>query len=493
MYNLIKLFFVVFTFVLLLSPMSIKAQQGCCSWHGGVAGCSNGRTLCADGTLSPSCTCDSSYEYEAESNNEGTGWRKIIAIVIIVGGWLGFGYILTFVDDYKKRKKEEIEEKERLELERLHLEQKESELNNIKELKSKFLNGENMVTLVEYLNGRITSDDVIDIIKNDENDNVKILLDELYKKICSDKYYIKENDIFNNICIKIINSDLLEKKKKIIEYIFASFDYDYGRSFMVIINTGNYSFAKDLLKKLTSCRFLFNEREIEKLFYNIHSVNEIELADLISRYKGFIYEFNNNTFAIFKCILEEKDKEMLEIYCKIFQSTIYCLPFYVSEIIDVLTKMRDVTLVKYYLEQCNDNETFMKEYGFELIYLSIKRLNIEIIEFVLTTYKNINLDKMRDGMTPLMYACYRKSYRTVKALLDYGVDINYVDDEGYNALAYACDGESLKTCKLLLERGCVVDFPDYMEKIEYAIKKNETYLLPHFSIRSIYLLKKRKH
>lgn len=33
--------------------------QGCCSWHGGIAGyCSNGRMVCNDGTLSPSCLCD---------------------------------------------------------------------------------------------------------------------------------------------------------------------------------------------------------------------------------------------------------------------------------------------------------------------------------------------------------------------------------------------------------------------------------------------------
>jgi hypothetical protein len=31
--------------------------QGCCSWHGGECGCQNGRDLCCDGTLSPSCTC----------------------------------------------------------------------------------------------------------------------------------------------------------------------------------------------------------------------------------------------------------------------------------------------------------------------------------------------------------------------------------------------------------------------------------------------------
>jgi hypothetical protein len=33
-------------------------KRGCCSWHGGVCGCSNGRALCCDGTLSPSCGCD---------------------------------------------------------------------------------------------------------------------------------------------------------------------------------------------------------------------------------------------------------------------------------------------------------------------------------------------------------------------------------------------------------------------------------------------------
>ena len=32
-------------------------QSGCCSWHGGVCGCSAGRAQCCDGSLSPSCGC----------------------------------------------------------------------------------------------------------------------------------------------------------------------------------------------------------------------------------------------------------------------------------------------------------------------------------------------------------------------------------------------------------------------------------------------------
>lgn len=37
---------------------SVEAKRGCCSWHGGVSGCSSsGRIICNDGTYSPSCTC----------------------------------------------------------------------------------------------------------------------------------------------------------------------------------------------------------------------------------------------------------------------------------------------------------------------------------------------------------------------------------------------------------------------------------------------------
>ena len=32
-------------------------RSGCCSHHGGVCGCSAGRALCCDGSLSPSCGC----------------------------------------------------------------------------------------------------------------------------------------------------------------------------------------------------------------------------------------------------------------------------------------------------------------------------------------------------------------------------------------------------------------------------------------------------
>lgn len=45
-------------------PNVVYAGRGCCSHHGGVAGChSSGKQICNDGTLSPSCTCTSAVTY----------------------------------------------------------------------------------------------------------------------------------------------------------------------------------------------------------------------------------------------------------------------------------------------------------------------------------------------------------------------------------------------------------------------------------------------
>ena len=41
-----------------MTPIKPIERSGCCSWHGGVCGCSGGRAVCCDGQLSPSCGCN---------------------------------------------------------------------------------------------------------------------------------------------------------------------------------------------------------------------------------------------------------------------------------------------------------------------------------------------------------------------------------------------------------------------------------------------------
>ncbi|HFD7640091.1 TPA: hypothetical protein ACF5XO_001501, partial [Legionella pneumophila] len=62
-----KLVIGVFTSVLLAVPLFTYAKSGCCSHHGGVAGCnsSTGFYRCSDGTDSPSCTCG----YSTQNNS----------------------------------------------------------------------------------------------------------------------------------------------------------------------------------------------------------------------------------------------------------------------------------------------------------------------------------------------------------------------------------------------------------------------------------------
>ncbi|KTD77925.1 hypothetical protein Lwor_1807 [Legionella worsleiensis] len=74
-----KLVIGVFTSVLLVVPLFTYAKSGCCSHHGGVAGCnsSTGFYRCSDGTDSPSCTCgystqNNSIKYNLFNTNTNT-------------------------------------------------------------------------------------------------------------------------------------------------------------------------------------------------------------------------------------------------------------------------------------------------------------------------------------------------------------------------------------------------------------------------------------
>ena len=59
-----KIKIMVIICILLFNPSKIEAKRGCCSHHGGVAGCDEtGKQICMDGSLSPSCTCEPTITY----------------------------------------------------------------------------------------------------------------------------------------------------------------------------------------------------------------------------------------------------------------------------------------------------------------------------------------------------------------------------------------------------------------------------------------------
>ncbi|MTJ92734.1 MAG: hypothetical protein F8N36_07720 [Desulfovibrio sp.] len=46
-----------------------EAARGCCSHHGGMSGqCKNGRVVCRDGSISPSCKCRADTDAHPNDN-----------------------------------------------------------------------------------------------------------------------------------------------------------------------------------------------------------------------------------------------------------------------------------------------------------------------------------------------------------------------------------------------------------------------------------------
>lgn len=71
----------LFLVTIIFIPVRVNAGRGCCSHHGGTAGCTtSGRQICGDGSLSPTCGCtppavygcidSSASNYNASANQD---------------------------------------------------------------------------------------------------------------------------------------------------------------------------------------------------------------------------------------------------------------------------------------------------------------------------------------------------------------------------------------------------------------------------------------
>lgn len=82
-----KIKIVILSIIILIIPMFVYAQRGCCSHHGGVAYCdtSTGKQICNDGTYSPSCRCSKIDNEFNERNYYGNSNNDENTLGIIVG------------------------------------------------------------------------------------------------------------------------------------------------------------------------------------------------------------------------------------------------------------------------------------------------------------------------------------------------------------------------------------------------------------------------
>ena len=73
-------------------------------------------------------------------------------------------------------------------------------------------------------------------------------------------------------------------------------------------------------------------------------------------------------------------------------------------------------------------------------------------------FEHMNLhSRIMNGMTSLMYATLQGETGLVRELLEAGVDVNQVNDDGNNALWFACVNDDLAIIELLIEYGIDID------------------------------------
>ena len=502
---------VVIILLLCIIPINVKAIPGCCSWHGGEAGCSGGQTLCADGTVS-SCPCDgtnSSIHGNSSNSNSQTQsepvsiWVYIIGFGVFWGGLYLFTHFIEFGEKVSannkenKRRKRQIEEKQR---EEELKEQKENDIESI--IKSDSENSISVEEIDDELIRRFTSDDLLKII-NSNSDDIFYLIDEVNAK----KNGYTEREIFDNLCIKILeNQKLTPLHNKCIKYLLEKkLINNYETIFVIMLQNKHISLAKYVMNNCNDIKFNFSKHcylngeyksYTEFIFESLLEINDLSLAEKIAL------------------------KENLSLYLStsFFENTYDKNDEYKYQLLSVLEKNEkyfhiDIeSIFERKINNCNDDEAIIKvidfyskincvleEKGYYLVFLFIKNQNINCLQYILDTYKHINLDKCIEdnlndkinGFTPLTYACHRKSSAIVEMLLDYGANGDFPDKYGDTPLAYACYLKNTKLIKMLYERGYRFKNSSDNESLESYMKEKKTYLLPYVYVHKLYKSKKK--
>lgn len=505
-----KTIFLLFIIVL-MSFNNVYAVPGCCSWHGGEVGCSGRKTLCADGTIS-TCPCDgtSSYHnYNTNDNNYNHNYNYnniennnpflYIILSVILGGVivLSLGFFANLFENSRKKRQKVNMERYRLKQEE---EEKRIEFNKESTLGYIIENNDYIIkTYISNINVQILnkfkSDDLIKLVSL-KNENIFVLFDAIYEN----EYGRNKEHIFDYFAETILNYKTLNVfQKKCLKYIIENnYINKYNVIFLLSLKNKHIELIKYILNNCNKIDFSFSSSEERDLFNYLLHINDLKLTEKISRKKNFNINVSESMLYYSENVNVENKYKILSILSKNNNFSYLNIGNYIDSIIDLNDKNSILTNVNEF-SKMND---FLEENGYHIIFLLIRKQNFECIKNILSKYRNINLnqrfkciEKNYDGLTPLIYACYKKSSKIVKLLLDYGVDINYGDVNGNTALEYACCMRNLNIAKLLYDSGARLKEEKDNFYIENAFSKKDSFLLCMTSvvyIPKLYKLQNRK-
>lgn len=102
------------------------------------------------------------------------------------------------------------------------------------------------------------------------------------------------------------------------------------------------------------------------------------------------------------------------------------------------------------------------EHQAKVLISAIKEDDAEHLRDVLEK-ENLDVNaKLKNGITPLIFACINKKYQSAEVLLDHGADPNIEDNEGYNALFHlissAAYEQDYRMIMILIKKGADVNY-----------------------------------
>lgn len=118
------------------------------------------------------------------------------------------------------------------------------------------------------------------------------------------------------------------------------------------------------------------------------------------------------------------------------------------------------------------------------LYLTSKHKNIEIIKYLIEFGADVNILN-EDGDTPLHYASMEGHLEIVKYLIESGADVNILDKERDTPLHYASDNGNLDTVKYLIQHGAKINIQnEYDETPLHKASDNQHLKIVKFLLKN---------
>ncbi len=114
----------------------------------------------------------------------------------------------------------------------------------------------------------------------------------------------------------------------------------------------------------------------------------------------------------------------------------------------------DINILKYLIEECNMDVYHINNFGYNCLSLACSRNHSDVIKYLIEIYKMYvtYIDKQANTYLSLICDRYDVKCDTIISFIELcKIDVNHINNIGYNCLSYACKNNNINVIKYLIE------------------------------------------